>query len=354
MTNLEKLQNRIPLDSVCLIENEKNLRYFLEFNIDTGYLLVTRENAYFITDFRYIEVARKNLKDFEIKVILQENLKQNIKDILQNENAKKLYLETSYQTVSKSEYFKSITEIVSTENTLDKLIGELRIIKNEYEVEQIKKAQKITDDAFSHILSYIKEGVSEKELALEIEFFMRKNGAEGVSFDLITISGQNTSLPHGVPSDKKLKKGEFITMDIGCKVNGYCSDMTRTVALGEPSDEMKKVYNIVLQAQLKALKTVKSGITASSVDFAARDLIDKNGFENCFGHATGHGVGLDIHEEPRVSTKSDTILQSGMIITIEPGIYLQDKFGVRIEDMVMVTDDGCYNFTKSNKELIVL
>ena len=207
---------------------------------------------------------------------------------------------------------------------------------------------------FSHILSYIKEGVSEKELALEIEFFMRKNGAEGVSFDLITISGKNTSLPHGVPSDKKLKKGEFITMDIGCKVNGYCSDMTRTVALGEPSDEMKKVYNIVLQAQLKALKTVKSGITASSVDFAARDLIDKNGFENCFGHATGHGVGLDIHEEPRVSTKSDTVLQSGMIITIEPGIYLQDKFGVRIEDMVMVTDDGCYNFTKSNKELIVL
>ena len=151
-----------------------------------------------------------------------------------------------------------------------------------------------------------------------------------------------------------VKKGEFITMDIGCKVNGYCSDMTRTVALGEPSDEMKKVYNIVLQAQLKALKTVKSGIAASSVDFAARDLINKNGFENCFGHATGHGVGLDIHEEPRVSTKSDTILQSGMIITVEPGIYLQDKFGVRIEDMVMVTDDGCYNFTKSNKELIVL
>ena len=354
MTNLTNLQNRIPLDSVCLIENEKNLRYLLEFNIDTGYILATHENAYFITDFRYIETAENHLKNSKVSVILQNDLKQDIKDVLEKEQKKNLLIETAYQTISKFEFLKKITENISVENTLDKIIVDLRITKNEYEIAQIEKAQKITDDAFSHILPFIKEGVSEKELALELEFFMRKNGAEGVSFDLITISDKNTSLPHGVPSYKKIQKGEFITMDIGCKVNGYCSDMTRTVALGEPTDEMKKVYNTVLLAQKEAFKRIKSGVKTSEVDFAARDFINKSGYEDCFGHATGLGVGLDIHEEPRVSTKSDTILQSGMIITVEPGIYLQDKFGVRIEDMVMVTDEGCYNFTKSNKELIIL
>ena len=354
MLNLKKLQNRIQEGSVCLIENEKNLRYFLEFNIDTGYLLVSNKNAYFITDFRYIETAQRNLNSSDVFVILQDNLKEDIKNVLEKEVAQKLLVETKYQTVSKFEFFKKITEFLSNENTLDEIIANLRVIKNEYEISQIKKAQKITDDAFSHILSFIKEGVSEKDLALEIEFFMRKSGAQGVSFDLITISGKNTSLPHGIPSDKLLQKGDFITMDIGCKVNGYCSDMTRTVALGQPSDEMKKIYNTVLLAQKKAFEKIKSGVKASDVDFAARDFINKSGYEGCFGHALGHGVGLDIHENPTVSSRSDTVLKSGMIITNEPGIYLKDKFGVRIEDMLMVTDDGYYNFTKSKKELIIL
>lgn len=354
MTNIKNLQKNISQGEICLIENPKNLRYFLEFNIDTGFLLVTESCASFITDFRYIEVAENNLKDSEVELILQNDLKDDIKKILDKTGCKKLFVETEYQSISKLELFKKLTDEVRLERKLDSLIKDLRIIKSEYEKEQTEKAQKITDDAFTHILGYIKEGITEKDIALEIENFMRKNGAEGISFDLITVSGKNTSLPHGIPTDKPLKKGEFITMDIGCIVNGYCSDMTRTVALGEPSDEMKTVYETVLEAQKRAISKIKAGVLASEVDKAARDYIYNNGYKGCFGHSTGHGVGLDIHEEPRVSEPSTDILKSGMIITAEPGIYLKDKFGVRIEDMLMVTDDGYYNFTNSDKSLIIL
>lgn len=354
MTNIKNLQKKISQSEICLIENPKNLRYFLEFNIDTGFLLVTESSASFITDFRYIEVAENNLKNSGIEVILQSDLKEDIKKVIEKTGCKKMFVETEYQSISKLDFFKKITDEVSLQNKLDTLIKELRIIKSDYEKEQTEKAQRITDDAFTHILGFIKEGITEKDIALEIENFMRKNGAEGISFDLITVSGKNTSLPHGIPTDKKLEKGEFITMDIGCTVNGYCSDMTRTVALGEPTEEMKTVYETVLEAQKRAIAKIKSGVPASEVDKAARDYIYDNGYKGCFGHSTGHGVGLDIHEEPRVSEPSTDILKSGMIITAEPGIYLKDKFGVRIEDMLMVTDDGYYDFTKSDKNLIIL
>lgn len=354
MNNIVKLQDRISNDSVCLIENPLNLRYFTNSDIDTGYLLISKENACFITDFRYIEVAEKHFENSFVSVKMQDKLANNIKEFFDNVSGKNLLIESDYQTISKIAFFHKITDNIVLDKTLDNIISSLRIIKDEYELEQIEKAQKITDDAFSHILSFIKPGICERDLALEIEFFMRKNGAEGVSFDLITISGKNTSLPHGVPSEKLLENGDFITMDIGCKVNGYCSDMTRTVALGYASDEMKNVYNTVLEAQKLALETVKSEIKACEVDKAARDYINKNGFEGCFGHATGHGVGLFIHEAPTVSIKSETILKPNMIITIEPGIYLKNQFGVRIEDMVAVTENACYDFTKSDKNLIVL
>lgn len=354
MKNIEKLQKNISAGEICLIENPKNLRYFLEFNIDTGYLLVTEKSACFITDFRYIEVTENSLKNSGVEVILQSDIKEDIKKVTEKAGCKKLFVETEYQSISNLEFFKKITDEVSLENKLDKDIKALRIIKSDYEKEQTEKAQKITDDAFTYILSYIKEGITEKDLALEIESFMRKQGAEGVSFSLITVSGKNTSLPHGIPTDKKLQKGEFITMDIGCIVNGYCSDMTRTVCLGEPTDEMRKVYETVLEAQKRAIAKIKDGVDACEVDKAARDYIYNCGYEGCFGHSTGHGVGLDIHEEPRVSEPSKDILKSGMIITAEPGIYLKDKFGVRIEDMLMVTADGYYDFTKSDKNLIII
>ena len=194
----------------------------------------------------------------------------------------------------------------------------------------------------------------ERDIALEIEFFMRKNGASGVSFDLITITGKKTSLPHGIPSDNAVSVGDFVTMDIGCKVNGYCSDMTRTVAVGSVTDEMKTVYDTVLAAQKAALDMLRAGAVCSAADKAARDIIYNAGYEGCFGHATGHSVGLFIHESPTLSASCHDVLQSGMVVTVEPGIYLENRFGVRIEDMVLITDDGVENLTKSDKRLIVL
>lgn len=354
MRNIKNLQNRISNDSVCIIQNPINIRYFTGVNIDTGLLIISKENAFFITDFRYIEVAEKSFNESGVNVVLQDNLSLQLSEIFNNCGGKKLLIETDYQSVSRLAFFKTITENVTTDNSLDKIIYDLKSVKTLFEIEQIKKAQNITDMAYEHILNFIKVGVKEKDLALEIEMFMRKQGAEGVSFDLITISGKNTSLPHGVPSEKSIENGDFVTMDIGCKVNGYCSDMTRTVAVGFATDEMKKVYETVLTAQQKALDTIKAGVKASDVDKAARDYIYSQGFEGCFGHSTGHGVGLFIHEAPTVSTKSETVLEEGMVITCEPGIYLKDKFGVRIEDMVAVTKNGYLNFTKSKKDLVIL
>ena len=353
MKNIINLQQRLSTDSLCLIQNPLNLRYFTGSDIDTGTLVISPQKASFITDFRYIEVAENYFSDKEIKVVLQEKLQEQIKEIFTSENCKKLLLENDYQTLSKVPFYNKITNDFY-DDTLNKIIVEMRSVKTDYELQQIKLAQEITDNAFSHILDFIKVGATERDLALEIEFFMRKQGAEGVSFDLITISGKNTSLPHGIPSAKKIENGDFVTMDIGCKVNGYCSDMTRTVAVGFATDEMKKVYETVLTAQQKALKTVMAGVKASEVDKAAGDYIYQNGYDGCFGHSTGHGVGLFIHEAPTVSQNSETILEENMVITVEPGIYLKNKFGVRIEDMVAVKKDGCENLTKSPKELIIL
>ena len=354
MKNIKNLQNRISNGSVCIIENPINMRYFTGSNIDTGCLIIAKESCFFITDFRYIEVAEKYFENSIVNVTLQDNLSLQLSEIFNNCNGKKLLIETNYQSISKLSFFRKITENVVTDNSFDRVVSELRSIKTLYEIEQIRKAQNITDKAYEHILNFIKPGVREKDLALEIEMFMRKQGAEGVSFGLITISGKNTSLPHGVPSEKQVENGDFVTMDIGCKVNGYCSDMTRTVAVGFATDEMKKVYETVLTAQQKALETIKAGVMASDVDKAARDYIYESGYEGWFGHSTGHGVGLFIHEAPTVSTKSETVLEEGMVITCEPGIYLKDKFGVRIEDMVAVTKNGYINFTKSKKDLVIL
>ena len=218
----------------------------------------------------------------------------------------------------------------------------------------IKKAQQITEEAYTEVLNYIKPNVTEREIALELDYLMRKKGADGVSFSLITITGKNTSLPHGVPKDNTIKEGDFFLSDIGALYNGYHSDMTRTVAVKSATDEMEEIYNIVLKAQLSALETVKAGTKASVVDKTARDIISSYGYGEMFGHSTGHGVGLDIHEQPTVSINSETILSSGMVITVEPGIYIPNKFGVRIEDMVCVTKDGYENFATIDKSLIIV
>ena len=204
------------------------------------------------------------------------------------------------------------------------------------------------------MLTFLRPGVTEREAALEIEFYMRRHGAEGVAFDLIVITGAKTSMPHGVPGEEKIQPGDFVTMDTGAVVNGMHSDMTRTVAIGHADDEMRQVYHTVLKAQQNAIAAVHAGVACKAVDFAARSVIEQAGYGEYFGHSTGHSVGLEIHESPAFSPRSEAIAQENMVITVEPGIYLPGKFGVRIEDMVRVTQNGCEDLTNAKKELIVL
>ena len=229
-----------------------------------------------------------------------------------------------------------------------------RQIKSSEEIELLREAEHIGDLAFEDILNILKPGMTELEVAAEIEYSMKRHGAEGLSFDTIAASGVNSSMPHAIPSEKKLEMGDFLTMDFGCKYKGYCSDMTRTVCIGKASDEQKKVYNIVLSAQLKVLDELKSGMLCKEVDAIARDYIKVQGYGQYFGHGLGHGVGLFIHESPAFNTRDISIVRPGMIETDEPGIYLPGKFGVRIEDMILITENGCESLAKSPKELIEL
>ncbi|MGN1127145.1 MAG: M24 family metallopeptidase, partial [Ruminococcus sp.] len=278
-----------------------------------------------------------------------------INSVLSHEKVSSCFLETDKVTMSQFSVFKEkLNSQISNDNTLDEIIKDMRIVKDDYEITLLQKAQDIAEKAYKKVLPMVKPGVSEREISIELEHQMKLLGAKDISFDLITITGKKTSLPHGVPSDDKICDGDFFTFDIGATFMGYHSDMTRTVAVGSATDEMKKVYNTVLIAHKKALSAVKPGVLCSDIDKIARDYIYENGFEGCFGHATGHGVGLDIHEYPTVSTRCDTMLKEGMVITIEPGIYLKGRFGVRIEDTVVVTNDGYRSFASIPKELIIL
>ena len=314
---------------------------------------VTRNKVVLFVDFRYFEKAKKTVRNME--VVLTNNFLANIKELLEAEKIKKVLLETDFINLDSFERMKKVFEgiEVSKDNSLSQTISSLRQIKSVEETECIKKSQEITDNAFTHILNFIKEGITEREIALELEFFMRKSGSEGVAFDTIAVSGKNSSLPHGVPTDKPLEAGDFLTMDFGAVYNGYCSDMTRTVAIGYVTDEQQKVYDRVLNAQLSALKEIAPNKICKEIDKIARDIINKE-FEGCFGHGLGHSVGLEIHENPALNTRDETPLKAGIIMTVEPGIYLPDKFGVRIEDMVLITDTSYENLTKSPKELIII
>jgi Xaa-Pro aminopeptidase len=241
---------------------------------------------------------------------------------------------------------------IDKSSILSDIIGQIRVIKTPEQIEKIIAAQRIAEQGFEHMLGFIREGVTERQIQLELDYFMLSHGAEALSFDTIALSGANTSLPHGVPSDKKVCSGEFVLLDFGAVVDGWHSDMTRTVCVGEPTEKMRKVYDIVLNAQLKALDSVKAGMTGKELDAVARDYISANGYGSNFGHSLGHGVGMEIHEAPTASTSSDKKLEDGMIVTVEPGIYIEGEFGVRIEDFVVVHGNGCENMTKAEKKLI--
>ncbi len=354
MNNLKKLLLDYGANCCALIISPENRKYFTGFTSSDGFLLVSADRAVFITDGRYIEAAQKQITNCE--VVLLGKAYPQIAQILKEMNCNRLLVESTRMTVSTYNALKGVLKKmpISTDTTLDTLINTLRSVKTEYEVESIVKAQRIAEDAFEHILKFIKVGVTEKEIALNLDFYMLRHGGEGLSFETIAISGKNTSMPHGVPSEKKIENGDFVTMDFGTIINGYHSDMTRTVAVGFATDEMKNVYNTVLNAQQNCLNNIKAGVSCKAGDDFARTVIKDAGYGQYFTHSTGHGVGVEIHEFPNLSPASESVLQIGNIVTVEPGIYIPEKFGVRIEDMALITENGCRNLTNAPKDLIIL
>lgn len=357
------LENRIKRLQALLVEkgidavyvtSQYNHRYFTGYDNVDGSVLVTLEKAYVFADFRYIEVAHRDL-DGICEIIMPAGTRAAyLGDILRTAGVAKLGYEDHHVSCFAYESLCADLPDGCRLVPFDLSIEKLREIKDADEIEQIRRAQKLTDDAFDHIIRTIHPAMTETEVALELEYYMRKHGAEDKSFDTICVSGASSSLPHGIPQNVRLRAG-FLTMDYGALVGGYHSDMTRTVCIGKATLEMKKLYHTVLTAQKNALEMIAAGIHNREVDSAARTLIERD-YAGCFGHGLGHGVGLEIHEAPRLSYVSpiEQILVPGNIVTVEPGIYLAGKYGCRIEDMVCVTENGCENFTKSPKELIEL
>ena len=351
---VKNLQNALEPNAALLVGSIPNRFYLTGFETSDGYVLLTREEAVFLIDFRYFEKAKEVVNS--CTVCLSTAPFDEISALCQKHSITKLYVES--ESVSMALY-KQLSEklapvSVSDDNRFDQMLRDLRSVKSEKELSLIREAQKLTDDTFTYILERISAGRTERDVMLDMEFYMRKLGSEGVYFDFIVVSGKNSSLPHGVPTDKKIERGDFITMDFGAVVGGYRSDMTRTVALGTISDEQKRVYDTVLRAQLAAIDAVKAGVVCKDIDRIARDIIDEAGYQGCFGHGLGHSVGIEIHERPNFNTRCDTILKPGTVMTVEPGIYLENRFGVRIEDMVVATETGCVDLTYSEKSLICL
>lgn len=342
-------------NAAALIMSEENICYFTSFHSSNGYLIVTGEKAYFFTDSRYIEAAQNKITSCD-EVLLLKSMKEELVPFIASLNKNELFVEAERITLSRYTELKGLFSGVTVNGNgeLDKKISEIRTVKNREQVNTIIKAQRIAEKAFDYILTFIKEGVTEKEIALALEYFMLKNGADALSFDTIAVSGKNSSMPHGVPTDKKIEKGDFITMDYGAVCDFYHSDMTRTVAVGEASSKQIEVYETVLKAQEEAFKVMKAGVACKEVDKAARDVIVNKGYGDFFGHGLGHGVGVEIHELPSLNPSSSAILEVGNIVTNEPGIYLPGQFGVRIEDMALITEDGYENLTLSEKKLIIL
>lgn len=353
MLRVEKLRKKMQeenLDSF-LITSPYNLRYLTNFTGTTGLAVITLEKAFFITDFRYTEQAAAQAQGFEI-IKNVGPIFEEVADLVQKEGLRELGFEET--TVSFLEY-SVLEEIIDAQLIpISGMIEELREIKDEEEIAIIEKACSIADLAYDHILKMIQPGMTEIEVANQLDFYMRSLGASGVSFETIVASGLRSAMPHGVASKKIIEQGDLITIDFGCYYEGYVSDMARTFAIGDPGEQLKEIYQIVLEAQLAVLEVAKPGVTGKQLDAVARDYITKHGYGEAFGHSTGHGIGLEIHEGPNVSVRAEKQFVPGNIITDEPGIYLPSIGGVRIEDDLLITSDGNRVLTHSPKELIIL
>lgn len=334
-----------------LIIGKENRLYLSGFHSSDCAVIITETKDYLLTDFRYEQAAREICPDFEL-ILISKN--KQLPDAIKSLGITQLGIE--FKTINVALYNMLANVLGGPERIAngDGLVEGLRMIKDEKELSDIAEAEALGDKCFEHILSKLCPGITEKQIALEIEFFLRENGASSLSFETICVSGERSALPHGMPSDKPFEKGDFITLDYGCILNDYCSDMTRTVAIGPISDFQKEVYQIVLNAQLAGCSALRSGLPCSEGDLSARRIIEDAGFGEYFGHGLGHGVGLAIHEAPTLNTTSEEVLAKNMVITIEPGIYIPGQFGIRIEDLAFVTDFGIIIKSQSPKELIIL
>ncbi|MGG1679857.1 M24 family metallopeptidase [Neobacillus sp. NRS-1170] len=353
MEKLEKLRSSFGAYGIdgILITSSYNRRYISNFTGSAGVVLISANKALFITDFRYIEQASKQCDGFEI-IKFSGSIPEEVAQQAKNLGIQKLGIEEDYLTYSSFKvYDKEVeAELVPVSGVVEKL----RLIKADAEIKILKEAADIADAAFKHILDFIRPGKTELEVSNELEFFMRKAGATSSSFDTIVASGHRSALPHGVASDKVIEKGDMVTLDYGAYYKGYVSDITRTVAVGEPDAKLKEIYNIVLESQLRGMDGIKPGITGKQADALTRDYITEKGYGEYFGHSTGHGIGLEVHEGPGLSSKSDLVLEPGMVVTCEPGIYIPGLGGVRIEDDTLITKDHNEALTHSTKDLIIL
>ncbi|MBX6395403.1 MAG: aminopeptidase P family protein [Alicyclobacillaceae bacterium] len=351
VARVQKELEKRELDAL-LITEPHNRRYMSGFTGTSGYVLLSRDDAVFLTDFRYVEQAQSQVVGMRV-VRHGVQVAETLREILQEWGVQRLGFEQEHVSVGQWERLRSALAPVELVGTAG-VVEEIRAIKDEGELALLRKAASIADQAFRAVLDLVRPGVRERELALALERYMQDLGASGPSFDTIVASGWRSALPHGVASDKPLEKGDLVTFDFGCVYEGYCSDLTRTVAVGHIDDEKRRIYEVVLEAQQAALEEIRPGMTGREADAVARRRIEAAGYGEAFGHSLGHGVGLAIHENPRLAVQSEEVLRPGMVVTVEPGIYLPGVGGVRIEDDVVITAEGCVRLTYSPKELLIL
>ena len=354
MKNMEKYLSLLGSEVDGLLLTSRYSRHYgAEFDIAEGVAIVTKAGCRYFTDSRYIESAQNGIQGFEVlEMNRQNNYIKRLNDAIADFGVTKLGFEENYLTVAEFAHYEKNLNAVLVPFT--KSINGFRGVKEDWELDLMRKAQEITDKAFSEVITRIRAGMTELELQAELIYCLYKNGGQGLSFDPIVVSGPNTSLPHGVAGERVIREGDFITMDFGVLYHGYCSDMTRTVALGYATEEMKTVYNTVLQAQLAGIAASRAGVPGKDIDGAARKVITDAGYGPYFGHGYGHSLGLEVHENPSPNGANDQGMPLNAVASAEPGIYLPGRFGVRIEDVVIFKADGVENITHSPKNLIII
>ena len=354
MKNIEKYLSLLGVEVDGLLLTSRYSRYYgAEFDIAEGVAIVTKAGCRYFTDSRYIESAQNGIQGFEVLEVNRANpYSKLLNEAIAEFGVKTLGFEEEYLTVAELNTYEQ--KLNAKLVPYNERINGFRIVKEDWEFALMRKAQEITDQAFAEVLTRIKVGMTEKQLQAELIYCLYKNGGDGLAFDPIVVSGPNTSLPHGVAGDRVIQEGDFITMDFGALYKGYCADMTRTVAVGYATEEMKKVYETVLAAQKAGIAATRAGVTGKEIDGAARKVIADAGYGEYFGHGYGHGLGLEVHEMPSCSVGGETPMPVHTICSAEPGIYLPGKFGVRIEDVVIFEEDGCEDITTSPKNLIIV